>query len=126
MSYNCDTFKIKTLQNLVIPLKSFYNQKYHDSSWIPDQPKLLNIDTSEVEINCGCGQTVTGILTNKLIQVTELEMSGEGSGTFWEYFEKILKTSTGILIGTRIWEGGDSVDRIFVINGDIRSENVEL
>lgn len=124
MSYNIDTFKIKRLENLVIPLKAIYEGVRED--WMPDQPVIENTETNLVSITCGCGQEIIGFLKEGNIHVTKLNMYGEGSGTWMGYFENSLKKSTGVLEAVRIWEGGESIDRLIVENGKVKIEDVEL
>jgi hypothetical protein len=37
-----------------------------------------------------------------------------------------LEKSKGRLVAARIWEGGDSVDRLVVVDGDVNEEDVDL
>jgi len=71
-------------------------------------------------LECGCEQEITGVLVDSNFTVTEFDMIGEGSGTFWEWIlEPALKESTGILEATLVWEGGDT---IVASNGDVWTE----
>lgn len=125
MSYNIDTFKIKKLENLIIPLSAFYQHERKD--WHPKQPKIINDETMEVELQCGCEQSIKGILKDGNIHVTKLHMYGEGSGTFMSWiFNPALQQSTGQLEAVCVWEGGDSVTRLIVKDGKVKEENVEL
>jgi len=61
------------------------------------------------------------------IHVSEIENSGEGSGSFESYvLTEALKQSKGKLIATRVWEGGDTIDKLTVIDGVVTEENVDL
>jgi len=62
MSCNIASWKTKKLKNLVIPLKFLYIRERTD--WHPSQPKIINIETYEISIDCGCGQEIKGILKN--------------------------------------------------------------
>lgn len=123
MSYNIDTWKTKKIENLVIPLEAFYIHERQD--WHPE--KIINTATNSVELRCGCEQTIRGTLHNDLLTITEFEMSGEGSGTFYDWIlEPALKRSTGNLEAVLIWEGGDSITRLIVNNGEVSNEEIEL
>lgn len=123
MSYNVDSFKVKRMEGLKLPLKSLYESKRSD--WHPDEPELIG--DNKVIITCGCGQEIEAILEDGYLTVTKLNMSGEGSGSFIDYvlFEA-LKQSTGYLEAILIWEGGDSITRLIVDNGELSNEECEL
>jgi hypothetical protein len=67
MSYNIDTFRLKRLENLIIPVASFY--KSEKKNWHPEQPKIIAV---------------------------------------------------------LIWEGGDSITRWIVKDGEFKEEGIEL
>lgn len=121
MSYNVDSWKTKKLKNLRIPLTSFV--KHPRKDWHPE--KILNEDGT-VTIEC-MESTIIGTVTDDVLTVKELHINGEGSGTFLNWiFEPALADSTGELVAVRIWEGGDSIDRLTVKDGAVSSEAVEL
>lgn len=125
MSYNVTQWKTKKLDNLVIPLAAFY--KHERKDWHPGGPVLCDIHTKEVKMGCGCGQEIKGVLTGEELLVTELEMSGEGSGTFLDWIlEPALKESRGQLEAVLVWEGGDSITRLTVDDGVVTQSKVEL
>jgi len=124
MSYNIDTWKTKKLENLVIPIDAFFESESTD--WHP-KITISDMVTNEVELDCGCGQTIKGILKDKLLYVSKLEIYGEGSGSLMNYvLNHALEESTGELDAILIWEGGDSITRLKVINGELTEEDVEL
>jgi hypothetical protein len=121
MSYNIDNWKTKKLEGLVIPLDAFFIHERED--W---HPKLIFGQYGDT-LNCGCEQEIKGFLKGGNFHVGEFNMSGEGSGTFYNWIlEPALTQSTGKLDATLIWEGGDSVTRLTVINGELKSENIDL
>lgn len=125
MSYNIDTCKTKKLENLIIPLSALYECERKD--WRPEQPKILNAVTMEVEIEAGCEQTIKGILKDGLLTVTAFDLSGEGSVNLMHYvIEPALKKSKRELEMVFVWEGGDSITRLTVKDGEIKQDNVEL
>lgn len=67
MSYNIDTFKIKKLENLEIPLSAFFEHERED--WHPEKEYDEN---GKLTLNCGCEQTITGIVENGILKVEEI------------------------------------------------------
>lgn len=125
MSYNIDTCKVKKLENFVIPVKSIY--KTENKNWIPNQPKILNIETNEVSISMGCGQQIKGVLKDGMIHVSKMEISGEGSGSLMhEVLMPAFKDSKGEFDAVLVWEGGDSISRLTVKDGKVEETDVEL
>ena len=59
--------------------------------------------------------------------MTGFDMSGEGSGTFYNWILKpALKQSEGILEAVLIWEGGDSIQWLTVKAGKVTERDIEL
>ena len=124
MSYNIDSCKIKKMENFIIPIKSLYEAP---ENWMPKQPHITNVDTNEVVIYCGCGQSIKGILTEGNLHVTSMDLSGEGSGSLMdEVIENAFKQSTGEFEAVMIWEGGDSITKMIVKDGILTEEGVVL
>lgn len=122
MSYNIDTWKTKKLENLVIPLDSFFVSDRTD--WHPE--KIFDEDGS-ICLSLSQGEGVSGKLIDGQIHVESIELRGEGSGTEMNLIvEPALKTSTGELIVSMIWEGGDSINKIIVKDGDVKWEDIEI
>ena len=125
MSYNISSVKVQMLDNLQISLSDLYTTDRKD--WLPAQPKILDAATMRVSIEGGGGQTIKGILKDGVIFVDELNLSGEGSGTYMhEVIIPALQKSTGIFEAILIWEGGDTVERFTVTDGTVEEENVQF
>lgn len=123
MSYNIDTWKTKKLENLTVPLKAFF--KHERTDWHPKQPVITNAETNEVTLECGCEQEIKGILKEGSLLVTEMDMTGEGSGTFYSWIlEPALKESMGTLEAVLIWEGGNTIQRLTVKDGSVETSGV--
>ncbi len=125
MSYNISSFKLKKLENLVIPVKEFYPED--NRKWHPRKPEVIDIDTNTVEIE-GLGEgSVKGILEKGMLHVTEICISGEGSGWFMkEIMKPVFKASKGKLEATLVWEGGDSITKIKVLDGKFEAKNADI
>lgn len=124
MSCNINSWKTKKLENLVIPMKALYPDNQKD--WHPKQPRILDMLMLVVALDCGCGQTVKGVLKYGDLRVTDLSMAGEGSGGFYDYiFKPALAQSSGTLEAVLIWETGE-IYRLQVDGGKVSEEKVEL
>jgi len=121
MSYNCDTFKVKKLENLRIPIASLY--KHDRQDWHPTRE---NLGDGRVEF-CNLETIMIGKVENDVFICEEIDCSGEGSGTVMDWIlEPALKDSTGELIASCVWEGGDAINRLTVKDGVVSWENIEI
>lgn len=122
MSYNCNTWKTKELNDLRIPIASMF--KHDREDW---HPKRINNDDSTVEFRIMNGVIVRGTIDGEFVAVSAIECHGEGSGTAMNWIiEPALKDSTGRLVASCVWEGGDSINRIIVDEGSVSWEEVEI
>lgn len=121
MSYNIDTFKTKKLENLKIPITSLY--KHERSDWYPER---VNYDNGTVTFEM-MGSEITGIIENDIFLCQSIDCSGEGSGTTMSWIlEPAFKDSTGELIASCVWEGGDSINQLVVKEGDVKWKDIEI
>ncbi len=121
MSYNIDTWKLKKLVNLAIPLESFF--KSGETDWHPekeyDKNGMLTLVFGESEI--------TGRVEDGILHVKEIDIGGEGSGSdMHEVIEPALEDSTGELIASCVWERGDSINQIIVKDGKVEWRDIEI
>lgn len=73
------------------------------------------------------GVAICGQMDGDMLLVSSIKAYGEGSGTALNWIiEPALQDSTGKLVAVRVWEGGDSIDRLIVDDGDVSSEPIEL
>lgn len=122
MSYNVDTWKTKELVDLVIPIASLF--KHNRKDW---HPKRENHDDGTVTFSIMESCNIHGMWDDGYLRVSSIEMYGEGSGTalYW-IIEPALADSRGKLVASRVWEGGDLIDRLTVIDGNVSSEQIEI
>uniref|UniRef100_A0A6H1ZN20 Uncharacterized protein n=1 Tax=viral metagenome TaxID=1070528 RepID=A0A6H1ZN20_9ZZZZ len=122
MSYNIDRWKVKKLKNLCIPVLSFFTNPRKD--WHPekeyDEEGILTLSFGE-------RAEIKGKVENKILLVSNIEFSGACSGTsmFW-ILEPALKDSTGELIASCVWEGGDSINRLIVKDGKVTWKDITI
>ena len=116
MSYNVTGFALKKLDGFTLPYA-----------------KLLEMTDGDVTVNDGnllfdefypSYVEIRGTLDGDRLNVTHLHYSGEGSGTYWDEFENLLKQSTGTLKARIVWEGGDTVEVVTIENGVITREEL--
>ena len=125
MSYNIDIFNVKKMENLQIPVASFYKSSCSD--WHPietiDRSTGLAIHTFEIAELV----TVSGSVVDDKLHVISIDCCGEGSGFAWdEILQPVLEDSTGIFSVSCVWEGGDSINRFDVVDGVITSTDIEI
>lgn len=118
MSYNITTWKTKEISNFLIPLKVVADLPYTH----------LEVDGTSVNAEgLSEGFELEGnIIDDNIIEVTKIRTTDEGSGSTWEDFISILKESKGTLVAIQIWEGGDSLTKLTVNNGEVIEEPFEL
>lgn len=122
MSYDVDAWKTKELVDLVIPVASLFTSTRGD--WHPNREDSGDGTTTFRVVD---GSYVTGVIDGDLLRVSAIQARGEGSGTALRWIiEPALADSRGKLVATRVWEGGDSIDRLTVIDGVVTSEEIEL
>lgn len=122
MSYNVDTWKTKELVELRIPIASLFKHERED--WHPER---TNNDDGTVTFSVMEGSEIHGKIEGNFLVVDSITACGEGSGTALHWiFEPALEDSTGKLVASRVWEGGDSIDKLTVENGKIESTPIEI
>lgn len=126
MSYDVDTWKTKNLVDLVIPVESLLRVERDD--WRPRRERLEDGSVSfTITEDCWIRGTVEIVDYSELLRVTAIQMSGDGSGTALRMvIEPALKDSRGILVAARVWEGGDMIDRLTVVDGAVSTELIEI
>lgn len=121
MSYNIDRWRTKKLDNLRIPLNSFFKHprsEYHPKKSY-DENGGLTLDFME--------SMIKGVVKDGILTVSDIEFSGEGSGTIIDWIlEPALKESMGELIATCIWENGDSVNKLTVKDGITEWHDIDI
>jgi hypothetical protein len=121
MSYNIDHFKVKRLEKLSFPVSALFENPRTD--WHPVRTELpggvtlfTNLDTE-----------LRGVIIGETFHVLHISCYGEGSGTIMEeMIEPALNQSTGILIVSCIWEGGDTINQLRSIDGDVAWIDLEI
>ena len=123
MSYNIDNWKTKKIDNLIIPIKALYEHERED--FHPSKPEL-DIKTGKVSIDCFEGE-IKGTLNNGLLTVEKIQIYGEGSGTiFGNVIKPALQQSKGELEAILVWERGDTIEKLIVIDGYVEETPIDL
>lgn len=118
MSYNISNWSTKKLDGLLIPFRALEGL---------DKPSF-NLGTGELrwEGDLAEGFELVGKSHGEELAVSSIRMYGEGSGHAFDRLEAILKDSTGVLIASLVWEGGDSISRLTVKDGVVKHEDIEI
>lgn len=120
MGYNIDTWKTKEMVDFTLPLDKL--KAYHHGVETQASEKTDGIWISGGEL---C--EIEGTLTEGVVHVESLDMGGEGSGWFYHHLvANVFPYSTGRLVAAVVWEGGDSINRLWVMDGTVKSERIEL
>lgn len=121
-SYNITSWRTKTLDGLTLPLMALYPSE--DTYF--EAPKL-DVKTGTYTISGMDGTEIKGAVTDGVLTVSEIHVSGEGSGTtLYDWLLPGLEQSTGVLVASLVWEGGESISRLDVRNGTVTHEDVEV
>jgi hypothetical protein len=119
MSYNITSWKTNALEDLWIPVPMLCREEL--GSWKPERD---NHDDGTVTFSI-CEAEVFGRIVDDTLEVKRLRLSGEGSGyAFREVWGPALKASTGKMSALIVWEGGDSIERYNVVDGEVTSMEV--
>jgi hypothetical protein len=121
MSHNIDTFKLKKLENFSFPIKSLYKSERQD--W---HPRRIDNDDGAVTF-ASMGTELSGTVEDDTFHMAEISCYGEGSGTVMrEMLEPAFADSKGTLIASCVWEGGDNIDRLEVVGGEVKWIDIEI
>ena len=119
MSYNCDLWKTKELKDFKILVANLLQHKNWNFDLRNNNDGSFTLYNMETEIH--------GHIKDKWLTVSSINCSGEGSGTILNMIlEPAFENSTGKLVASCIWEGGDAINRITVENGKISWENIDI
>jgi hypothetical protein len=116
--YNISFWKTKELDNLRIPVQIIHTDKELKVEFLlGDEINVYGY--SEVDL-------FHGVIDGDDLVVREIGHYGEFSGSNWEMLKELLSKSTGKFVAVQVWEGGDSITRLIVEDGEIIEENMEL
>ena len=135
MSYNIDRWITKQINKLSLKLSAFDDQiseSMKARGWKIGE-YAMQLDGNEnifVTVPLPAdGSYVKGMYNpqTKMLEVVEINLSGEGSGTtYHEIFIPAMQSSSGILDAVLIWERCDSITRLTVRNGITQDTEVSL
>jgi hypothetical protein len=129
MSYNIDTFKLKSL-SLTFPrdfdIGEFIVKKVGNESWRDDILVEADLKTWSFREDEE-GLVMRGEVDGENFVVTELECDGEFSGTLYRNcLLPMLRKFKGDIEAVCIWEGGGSIQRLISRKGEITETDIEL
>ena len=119
MSYNIDSFKVKKLENFTIAVKNFDKKVFGNPE--------IDLDTNRVSFyGRMCEECeFEGTLENGFVVLDKINICGEGSGHFMATFgDKLLKNSTGTLKAVLVWESGDTIEKLSIVDGNAKTKNL--
>lgn len=118
MSYNINTWRTKEMVDFKILLEAIHG--------MPDTQVILERD-SKISVR-GWMEffEMSGELLGEYVLISKVEFWGEGSGSVWEDFKLMMAQSSGRLVASQVWEGGDSISRLTVIDGVVLEEEIEI
>lgn len=117
MSYNIDTWRTKELNDLQVPIDAIHK----NTDW-----EIELLENGVLVSGWPEGFEIKGILKNDYVIVSEISFSGEGSGRSWKDILLMLAQSRGTLVASQVWEGGDSISRLTVIDGVVTEEGIDI
>ena len=123
MSYNISSTQGEEFKDFKIPVNTLMGDEVPDN-W---KPEMQVIDPMKMEVEVSMGEiTIEGVMKDGLIHVTNMDLSGEGSGSFMHHvLMDAFKKSTGLYKGVHTWEGGDTVSRFQVKDGVITEKDID-
>ena len=121
MSYNVTHWKTKELSDLQIPIASLFKHERTDL-----HPYRKDLGNEVTKFSFG-EVSITGVVNGNWLHVTKIYGSGECSGSAMDFFlEPALADSRGRLVAARVWEGGEYLDLLTVIDGVVTKEPIEI
>ena len=116
MSYNVTHTKVKEIEDFRIPISMLTQAE------VEFDPEAVMYCFSFGECS-----NIYGKKEDAVLIVDKLEWYSEFSGT--AYRESLLpafKQSTGIFEAVFIWEGGYEIERVIVVDGEVKEEQIDL
>jgi len=118
MPYNITNWRTKEIDNLYISMEDIHN--------LSDTCVTINDDNEITAEGLSEGFELVGILSDGIVKVSKITHSHLFSGNTWDEFLDLLRKSKGKLVATQIWESGDNITKLAVIDGKISEEEVDL
>ena len=123
MSYNIDTWKLKKV-DLILP-KGFNMETFSERAFGQIE---VNSNLEDWEYNWDDeGLGIKGKITNKGLEVTDIQCRGEGSGNdYYDLLVPLVQKFNGYVEAGTVWEGGDTIAKITIDKAGEHSEEVEI
>lgn len=116
MSFNIDNWKVKEMADFRIPM-DVLTKSYEVETDHRKKTTFVEICEGEVE-----GDVVDGWFVPRVFK-----LYGEASGTAMDdLVDNVFPRSRGTLKAVLVWEGGEMIERISVIDGVVDREEIDL
>ena len=117
MSYNISSFLVKKIDNFGIPMSAFEGKPYTTVTYPVSGMVEIQVDEHD---------GIRGTLGNGIVMVEHVDLGGSGSGhAFEDVVMPALKESAGQFKARIVWEGGDTIEMLTVVNGVVTRKNLD-
>lgn len=122
MAYNVTAWNTKEIRDLKWSMGEFKRLMDENGHGFG-----VHISTAGIKLSMTEMSYIVITATESVVDVSEISLSGEFSGRLClEVIEPLLAKSTGTLIASRVWEGGDHIDKLTSIEGVVTVEPIEI
>jgi len=122
MSYNITCWKSKKVE-LVIPVDTLLRCGYSIHVHKAGEETEIRVDHNQGSEMFDMRGSIVG---SDLLCVRQIESGGVASGTFHLELKALLAESKGTMEAILVWEGGDYIERLTVVDGVVTEEEVDL
>lgn len=127
MSWQADHFKVKSV-GLVLP-KGFKIEEFIKRETGHDYGMRIVVESDLVHWSFNEGReglSPEGVVTDRGLEVTKLECSGEGSGhDYDDILKPLFEKFKGSLEATIIWDSGEAM-KVKIENGEVTETKADL
>lgn len=125
MPYNITANRLK-FEKFIIPISNLYVGVISTNriDWVPVRTDYPDNTT----VFSVMDTYIKGVVDKSgRLHVTDMDLSGEGSGTAWEWvWEPAISGSFGIFKGMFVWECGKKIERFMYENGELKFNKEEI
>lgn len=120
MSYNITNWTVKKIDGFAIQVDKIVESA--NQGW---EPQVAVDNDSHAYQNMESG--LAGVVRDGWLEVSEIEVCGEGSGSVvHRWLDNLWQHTRGSLEAVAIWAGGDSISKLVVKDGTHEWEKIDL